>query len=201
MIKAVIFDYGGVLKKEFPLPMEIIEIYGIAEEELLSLKNETIPLHRLLNQGRIIERDYWQEISKAIKKPMPKDWEKLSREIYEKYFSLETELLKFARDLKKLGLKVAVLSNIAEFQAEIIRKHAGYEGFDIVVLSYEEKTDKPEKDIYLSTIKRLKVKPRECIFIDDRERNLLPAEELGMKTVLAKNTKQIIKDVRAMIKS
>jgi putative hydrolase of the HAD superfamily len=54
---------------------------------------------------------------------------------------------------------------------------------------------KPELKIYRLTLKKLKVKPEECIFIDDKEKNLKPAKKLGIKTVLAKNPKQVIRDV------
>ena len=198
-IKAVIFDYGGVLKDGTPLPIEISEAYNIPLEELNKLKDKTVPLFQLLNSGLIDEENFWQKIAEAIAKPLPSNCTRLCREIYRKHFSLNTKLLAFTKLIKSKGLKIAVLSNIAEFQAEIIRENGGYDDFNPVVLSYEEKVNKPDIAIYLSALKKIKFKPNECIFIDDKERNLLPARDLGMQTVLAQTTEQIIKDVSAIL--
>jgi putative hydrolase of the HAD superfamily len=67
-------------------------------------------------------------------------------------------------------------------------------------LSYEEGLRKPgDLDFYHLAPKRLGVKPKECIFIDDKEENLPPAQSIGIKTVLFKNSQQTIKDVLNII--
>jgi putative hydrolase of the HAD superfamily len=68
-------------------------------------------------------------------------------------------------------------------------------------LSCEVGFVKPQKEFYELAVKDLVVLPGECIFIDDDENNLLPAEKLGMKTVLAKKPEQIVEDVWGIIKS
>ena len=199
MIKAVIFDYGGVMKSSHPLSMDIATIYNISVEEVEKVKKITIPFFSLLQRGLINEQEFWQKFSDVIKKPIPQNYKELLREIYEKTLVLFPEMIEFVKKLKDKGIKTAVLSNITKFQAEIIRKNNGYKEFDVLVLSYEEKLEKPELNIYLSVIKKLGVEPEECVFIDDKEKNLAPAKSLGMKTVLAKNSGQIIKDVFSII--
>ena len=199
MIKAVIFDYGGVMKSSHPLSMDIATIYNISVEEVEKVKKITIPFFSLLQRGLINEQEFWQKFSDVIKKPIPQNYKELLREIYEKTLVLFPEMIEFVKKLKDKGIKTAVLSNITKFQAEIIRKNNGYKEFDVLVLSYEEKLEKPELNIYLSVIKKLGVEPEECVFVDDKEKNLAPAKSLGMKTVLAKNSGQIIKDVFSII--
>lgn len=205
MIKAVIFDYEGVIKVAHPLSIDIGTVYNAIYktpvEEAQKIKELTAPFFSLLQRGLINEEKFWGKTSEELKKPTPKNASKISRELYEKSFSFHSEMVDFVKRLKEKGLKTAVLSNVVEFQAEIIKKHNGYSGFDVVVLSYEEKLEKPEPDIYLLVIKRLGVKPEECIFIDDKEKNLTPAKNLGMKIVLAKNSNQTIKDVYSIIHS
>ena len=199
MIKAVIFDYGGVLKKEFPLTPHIAELFDISVEDVKKFKPQTVPMFKLLNKGLISEDEFWSKVAPVFNKVAPENHKKLNREIYRKNFSLHKKVFALAESLKNRGLKVAILSNIVEFQADIIRENKGYDNFDVVVLSYVEKLSKPESDIYKLTIKKLDVKPEECIFVDDKEENLVPAMELGMKTVLAKEPSQIIKDVNSII--
>ncbi len=55
--------------------------------------------------------------------------------------------------------------------------------FDYVFISQNFCTRKPELKYYKLVLKKLKIKGTDCIFIDDKERNFLPAEKLGIKCV------------------
>lgn len=55
--------------------------------------------------------------------------------------------------------------------------------FDKIVYSYEVGVSKPNKDIFLSLLKKLKVKPEQCLYIDDYIKNIDAAKELGMETI------------------
>jgi putative hydrolase of the HAD superfamily len=201
MIKAVIFDYGGVIKVAHPIPLTIASIFKATEYEIMEQKKITAPFYSLLQRGLINENDFWKKVANALGKPLPKEVKRLARISYSESFTFYPDILRLVKELRARKIKTAVLSNIAKLQADVIRKNKGYKGFNVVVLSYKEKLEKPELDIYLSTIKKLKLKPEECIFIDDKEKNLVPAKNLGMHTVHAINSTQIIKDVNSIIES
>lgn len=55
--------------------------------------------------------------------------------------------------------------------------------FDGRLVSGEEKTRKPFKEIYELLIKRFDIDPTKAIYIDDNVRNLLPAKDIGMHTI------------------
>ncbi|MHA1689699.1 MAG: HAD-IA family hydrolase [Promethearchaeota archaeon] len=55
-----------------------------------------------------------------------------------------------------------------------------FELFDHVFLSYELSMRKPEIEKYKYVLKKLNAKPEECIFIDDKLVNLVPARKLGI---------------------
>jgi len=184
-----------------PISMDIATIYNISEEAVSEAKKRTAPFFSLLQKGLITDKDFLEEVSKALNKASPKNCTEIAEKLYSESFAFYPEMMNFVEELKSKKIKTAVLSNIPEFQADIIRKNNGYKGFDVVVLSYKEKLEKPELDIYISTLKKLKLKPDECIFIDDKQANLLPAISLGMKTVLAVNPKQIANDVYSIIES
>mgnify|MGYP002726044459 CR=1 FL=1 len=42
---------------------------------------------------------------------------------------------------------------------------------------------KPSKDIYKIALGKSNVTPEDCMFIDDRDKNLIPAQNLGMKVI------------------
>lgn len=104
-------------------------------------------------------------------------------------FLINSEISEFIKKLKAKGIKTAILSN------SINRKQEELGIFDATIFSGDVGLLKPDPEIYLLATKELNVEPKECIFIDDLEENLLPAKKLGMKIILAKNTKQIIEDV------
>ena len=150
------------------------------------------------------EEEFWENISEILGCSISKDITKIvreaQRETYRKDFVFFTEMLEFNKKLRARGIKTAILSNILIFQAEVIREKEGYKDFDAVILSYEEGLIKPEDlDFYHLAPKRLGVKPEECIFIDDKEENLPPAQSIGIKTVLFKDPQQAIKDVLEII--
>jgi len=199
MIKAVIFDYGGVLKTAHRLSDDIPAIFNVSKEEIKNQQENAAPLFSLLQRDLIEEDEFWKRYSELIKKPVPKNCGELARELYEKSLFFYPETIGFVKKLRKAKIKTAVLSNIIELQADIIRKNNGYEGFDVVVLSYEEKLEKPKPEIYLLAFKRLGVKSEECIFIDDKKENISTAESLGMRTIIANSPGQVIKDVSNII--
>lgn len=57
---------------------------------------------------------------------------------------------------------------------------------------------KPDEKIYQIFLSKVEVEPEECVFIDDKEENLIPAHALGMKTVLFESPAKLIIDLRNM---
>jgi epoxide hydrolase-like predicted phosphatase len=197
MIKAVIFDYGGVVKaSDCHFTDDIAKVYGVSKEKLIKVFTE--PLCQL-NRGDISEENFWEKLSSGLKKKGPNDPRESFRHVYKKFFQIFPEIINLVKELKEKGIKTGVLSNAIKIHADVIREYKGYEPFDVVILSYEVGMIKPEKEIYQLTLDKLGVKAEEAVFIDDKENNLVPAKELGMKIILAKNSKQIIREVYLLI--
>lgn len=51
------------------------------------------------------------------------------------------------------------------------------------ILSYQEKTIKPEPEIYRRLLERYHLVPEECVFLDDLEANLAAAAQFGIKII------------------
>lgn len=196
MIKAVIFDYGGVIKKPLSWWDDMGRVYGVSGEEA---KKRTRLYYNLFQKGHIAEIQFWEKISRDFKKPVPKAFILEDKKDYEESFYLYPEIVDFVKQLKDNGFKTAVMSNTMKDHVEVMRKNNGFNNFDVVVLSCEVGLIKPEKEIYLLTLDKLGVKAEESVFIDDKKRNILTAEKLGMKTVLAESSKQIISDIKKIL--
>ena len=104
-----------------------------------------------------------------------------------------------ARNLRKHGIKTGIFSNVFPFAAWMLKLTGGYHGFDPVILSYKEKLSKPNPRIYQIAIQHAGVKPQEILFIDNMEENIIAAKKAKMKTVLAKNSDQVIADVKQIL--
>lgn len=84
-------------------------------------------------------------------------------------------------DLQRRGYKVYCLSNMSY---KAVRECSDALDFlpmlDGYVLSCNEKVIKPEAEMYRILFERYNLKPEECLFFDDLERNVMAARENGM---------------------
>jgi len=68
--------------------------------------------------------------------------------------------------------------------------------FEGIVVSGEERTRKPFRDIYEITLNRFDIKAEHTIFIDDNLRNIEAANALGIQGVHFKNPKKLIQQLQ-----
>lgn len=96
-----------------------------------------------------------------------------------------------ADDLRKRGIKIAVLSNAISAH-EVINKRFGiYKPFPVVVLSNHVGMRKPNPEIFKLTLRKLNCEPEESVFIDNQLNNIKVADKMGFSTILFKNPKQL----------
>ena len=88
---------------------------------------------------------------------------------------------------------LAVLSDQWHLSEDPIMPKKLYKRFGVVIVSCDVGLRKPDPKIYKLALKKLKLKPNQAVFVDNQEWNLKPAQKLGMKTILFKDNKQLIK--------
>lgn len=190
MIKAFIFDVGGVLHtRELKfVHKDIMSTLDLTEEEFKQAWCKLIPL---LIKGKISEKDFWWKFSKLTNTThlLPKE-SLLVREFARRY-KINQKVIDIVKNLKHQGYKLAVLSNTCKPHVECNRKHGIYDEFSLLVLSNEVGILKPDPRIYEFTLEKLGVKPEETIYIDDIEEYVVAAERLGMKGMVFKNPSQL----------
>jgi len=190
VIKAIIFDYGGVLSIKGGFS-SFGEIYasklGVDPEELKRVIIDNWSKARI---SKMDSKMFWLNVSKFLKID-----QKIFRKDLMEFSGFRYEVLDLIKKLKK-DYKVGLLSNhIEDWLEEIIAEHKLNEVFDVITASYETKIAKPDISIFKETVKRLGVDATECIYIDDMEQNIPPAKELGMKMILFKNFEQLKKEL------
>ena len=70
--------------------------------------------------------------------------------------------------------------------------------FDVTVFSCAEGTRKPEKEIYQILLTRLRVKPHETVFVDDRSDFVRGAENVGIHGILFQDINQLRSELNSL---
>ena len=67
------------------------------------------------------------------------------------------------------------------------------------ILSYQAKLIKPDPEIYRLLCDRYGLKAKECVFIDDTEKNVLAAQKEGMKGIIFHTLEQTKEELDGML--
>ncbi len=178
MIKAVIFDVGGVLirTEDYNSRRNWERQLGLADWE-----SEQIVFNSTMGQkaqeGAISDAELWAWVGERLSLGDQLDTFRAG------FFGgdvLDNELVDFIRSLRPT-YKTAIISNATDYLQTAVADIA--DAFDLIVGSAEEKVMKPAPEIYLRTLKRLGVEPQESVFIDDFAHNIAAAQALGMATI------------------
>lgn len=194
-IRAVIFDFGGVLSTNDDLS-EIGRF--LAKKYKIDPKTvDEITLRGWL-KARINPRYdhlFWDELATTLGISS----RALQRE-YLRFPQRVPEVIEYVRALKRRGYTVAMLSNQIESWHQLLMKRWRLTRlFDVVITSYGSGLAKPDPAIYHLTLKKLKLPANTCVYIDDRKANLRPAEALGIKTILATKPSKLLRDLEKIL--
>lgn len=114
-------------------------------------------------------------------------------------------IVKFKEKLQKLWYKNIILSDEVPPQWKNVEELWRYDWFDDRILSHEiwlSKYDDVENNttnIFDYALKKYWIQWNEAVFVDDLEKNCIVANKLWIKTILAQNTKQTIKDIKTLL--
>ena len=183
MIKAVIFDWGGVVA---PNPHGgwlnlLADMLTVTIDEILPHWHAAG--YEAFSKGIIDETTFWAQFEQSLGKPLPNEKER----IWIEGTALQPwpQVLSLINNLQEKGLINAVLSNVVRPVSMMLQQAGLYDQFDCVVLSDQVGLVKPDTTIYQLTLDKLGLKAEECLYIDDLAKNLIPAANLGMVTILA----------------
>ncbi len=191
-IKAVIFDWGGVLidDPEPGLMQYCADALGVSKEKYIETHKK---FWAEFQTGSITEEVFWGRVCGELGAAAPKGFSLWGRAFAAIYRPKE-EMFALARSLKKNGYKTALLSNAEVATMEYFHRQ-GYDMFDVLIFSCAEGTKKPEGEIYELTLERLGTKANESVFIDDRLRCIEGAKAGGLNTILFGSAEQVKKEL------
>ncbi|MBI2629592.1 HAD-IA family hydrolase [Candidatus Pacearchaeota archaeon] len=194
-IKSIFFDIGGVLVKEDRKKQyaQLAKIMHFNLKEFQKLRKSRV---KLFAEGKTSEKQYLQLFSNAFEidiKKLKYNWISLAK----KYYKINKPVEKTIQKLKNSYI-LGTLTNIIPLHHKVRKTDNPYKYFKINILSFEQGYSKPDIKFYKLILKKTGLKPKEIIFIDDYSPYLKPAKKLSMKTILFKNNKNLVRDLRKL---
>ncbi len=195
IIRAVIFDFGGVLVRTEDASgrRKWEQRLGLSPGELDRLVFASDLAQRSMI-GQATQRDVWSHIAARYGlddialQQMRRDFWSGDR--------LDEDLVQFLGMLRP-RYKTAILSNAWPGARRMFTEHFQlHTVVDEFIISSEEGIAKPDPRIYQIALQRLSVQPHEAIFVDDFPENIEGAQRLGITAVLFHNTSQVIAEVQ-----
>ena len=193
MINTIIFDLGevyinGLKGVEYLLEKEL----GIRAEEIYP--HTQGPDLIAFFYGEITEVEYWKRV---ISKTGWKISVERLKELVRLNFTEVDGTEDIIKSLKKRGYRLGLLSDHGkEWIGHCKDKFGFHKLFHSTLFSFEIAMIKVQKKGFKILIDKMNVLPENCLFIDDNPKNLVPAKEIGMRTILFNDVKKLEKELK-----
>ena len=189
MIKNLLFDLGGVI-------MDIRRLNCVASFERLGMKDADSFLGEYsqkgpflqLEEGLITEAQFRDAVRQFIDGEVSD--EQIDKAFCDFLVGIPIHRLEQLRQLKeKYGIYMLSNTNPIMWHSRIAEdfRQEGMERedyFDGIVTSFEARSIKPDAKIFHTVVEKLGIKPEETLFLDDSQKNLDAAAQLGFHTLL-----------------
>ena len=182
-LKLIIFDLFGTLVFSVE-KLKREDFFAFYQKLGIELKTEKdIKLFTSLFSQLMTQSAGWQDFSQKL---LEKVIQKTDQEIVNKLTNFFKENIVYqlyddAKEIIELSYQKAILTSAAPF----LFSNLGLEKYFEIFTPRETKFLKPDPRAFLVVLNKLKVKPEEVLMVGDEvERDLIPAQKLGMKAIL-----------------
>ena len=186
--RGLMLDWGGVLTTSpFESFARFAQAEGLPEDAVRIAARRGGALHEpfvRLERGEISDTEFSRAATACLGLPARRA-DGLLRRLFAG-LRRNDQLCSAVHALRQRGVRTALLSNSSG--------QGGYDDpvvaelFDVVVISRDVGLRKPDPAIYALAVRRLQIPPRQLVFVDDLKANLRPAADLGIVTVLHRET-------------
>jgi len=199
MIKCIIFDLGGVYFTDgtsiaLQKIKKILKINDLIVDELFreSPKKEGY----LLRLGKLTSKEFWHIVAKKLK--ITDENTSKIKEIWHSSYKPNVGMKGLVQRLRKKYKVIVFSTNIKERVDYLERKYNLSKDFDNFIFSFEYGMTKKNPKFFKKLLEKINACPEECLFIDDKEKFLKIAKNLGMKIILFKNIDDLIKELKSL---
>ena len=185
----IVFDHGSVLHKTDKASIDqfLSEHLDVSSEEAREIY---ISLKKHLKSGAN-EKSFWNNYGKKDQRKFSPQWISELEAVRYQAIRAVPGMEALVKKLREKGFQTAILSNVHKAQADRIKKHGMYEGFQPVLLSCNLGLRKPDPAIFEHLLATVEIKSQNCIFIDNKLRNIEAARKLGIDGVVFLSAEQL----------
>ena len=194
-IKAVIWDYGGVLVRTEDLGprSRLAEQLGLDVEELSKLIFNSANAEKGM-RGKISGVSHWEQVGEELGID--------AQQLQDEFFAgdvLDEDLMGFIRELRAI-YRIGLLSNaFGSLRQHMEEGRKIADAFDEIIISAEVGLMKPEAAIYTLTLEQMGVAADEAIFVDDFVENVEGAQQVGMQAIHFRSREQTLAELAELL--
>ncbi len=188
-VTTVILDFGGVLGLPHDPARELTmsRLCGLSLDEFLAAY---LVDRRELDMGTMATPEYWRRmLARGGVQATPELLARLEREDTLAWTRINRTVVNWAAELRRLGYKTAILSNMPRETVAYMRAHPDYQwinDFEAAFFSCEVGAAKPDRSIYLICLEKLGIAAGACLFLDDSPVNVEGARAVGIPSDVLK---------------
>jgi len=194
MIKAIIFDIGGVMVKNTAHRVfeRLAEKLGLDTEKVISFRLK----HKFaLATGKMSAEEFASLFQRKFK--ISKSILDVWKEAYDEIMPTNAKVLAMVKKLKK-RYRLCLITNTNQLHFSRVKARGLDSHFDIVIASQDVGFAKPEKKIFEIALKRIGLPASECAFIDDKREHVEAARKLGFKAILFENNGKLVENLKKL---
>ncbi len=193
-VKIIIFDVQDVLVTDWRDVFDLLDA-DIKPGVIAEFFDDHNNLRKEMQYGRLTEEEFWKQFIHFTGSDVTVDYLKNA---VRKALQTFPEVVDIVNALKS-NYKLVILSNhTKEWVEYLVAKYKFNDIFDDMFWSFQNGIKKPSAEAYTQITDKFKIKPEECIFIDDKERNIEGAKKIGMKTIFYKNPEDMREQLKGM---
>ncbi|MCP4211469.1 MAG: HAD family phosphatase [Halieaceae bacterium] len=183
MIRAIVFDMGGVLAHEQVGRARLAEFDQMLGWERGSLVQHLYsgPAWIAYSTGAMDGDDYWATVGAPLEASLPPDFVEFKDNFWGATLDLAT--VEMAWRLNQ-HYRIALLSNATPLLSQHLMQDPHFQDlFEVVVISAHVGMRKPDPAIFHFTAQLLDLPLSSCVLLDDKLRNTRAAEAEGMLAI------------------
>lgn len=183
--KVIIFDIGGVILADEFFPLIEQEFKDEPEIPHYLMEACKVPLWQDWNKGLVTQQELVDHLSTLYDRAYIVRLLSLFLNPDRSFIEESVALIK---KLKEAGYRLYILSNMAKETHDIfVQNHAEFFAqFDGMCFSFKIGMVKPDASIYDHMLKEYDLDPSQCLFIDDREQNIMVGKQKGINGIVYK---------------
>jgi putative hydrolase of the HAD superfamily len=198
-IRAVLFDYGGVIAEEGFYN----GLIHLAEQQSLRVSNMPEEgMNAAYDSGFVLGHgtaaDLWALLRRRTGLQGSDDF--LTDQILIG-FQLRPWVIELVRRLRSNGYVVGILSDQTHWLNELDSRDHFYHELDHIYNSYELGKGKRDPSLFTDVVNHLKLQPAEVLFIDDNENNVQTARKMGLRAIRYRDQKHLLAEIEDLLKN